>query len=658
VNALSPPLVLSALVLALAASLHLEWLPPSVSVPAYAVIALRLIAARFGIATTAVLARLAVAIVLGAAVWMTLGSFLGREAGSATLTAMLAAKLFESNSRRDLRVVVTVSLFLAMCGFLFDQGPQQYALASITAVLALAAVALLDALGTAVATASHAAIPWHGAARDALRYSAYAVPFALACFVFFPRLDTPLWGSPGGGSTATTGMSDRMQPGQISSLALDDTPVMRVRFEGAPPPPPERYFRALVFWWFDGEAWTGPNALSGFNQAPSIEFASDAPRYRYEVLLEPNDQRWLYLLDAPLSVSQGGRLTGDFQGRWRERITSPLRYQASSSPRYRMQPELPPDQRLFGFRYTGPRNLNLRARALAAQWREETGGDPQRIAERALALFNREFVYSFEPPLLGRNSIDEFLFDSRTGFCEHFASAFTFLMRAAEVPARVVVGFQGGQFNATGGFLTVRRSDAHAWSEVWLRGRGWVRFDPTAAVAPERIQRDVRQVFGQQTVWETQSWLASLRERFDAAGYWWRQTVIQFNALRQRDLMQSFGVDQARPTQLIAAMLVSAALALGLGAFLLPRRIRRNTDRLLRAWRDLSRRLARLGLARAPAEGPLEYGERVAAQRPDLAEKLADVFQRFAQLRYGMDASPTEIVEFERQVKQLSLPRR
>jgi len=612
-------------------ALHAAWLPPALIGAYVLVIAFAAALMLTGYKPLPALLRIGVMLLLGALVIRTFGNPFGREAGSALLLAMLAAKMLETHTRRDARVVLTATCFVALAGFLFDQGPLQVALAFVVVIALLGTLALLADARSREPAATLARL--RDPATIGARYALLAIPFAIVCFVLFPRLDSPLWGAPTNAFGARTGISDRMQPGMLSSLALDDTPVMRVRFDGEIPPTASRYFRGLVFWWFDGNTWAGKDALNGFEQAP--ELVPLSPALSYEVIIEPTDQPWLYALDAPRVAASGTTLSGDFQLRRESPVTSVLRYTGSAHLEYRMQPELPHLQRRLGLQL--PAEGNPRSRALAARWATETGGDARAIAERALGLFNAEFIYSLEPPLLARDAVDDFLFETRIGFCEHFASAFAFLMRAAGVPARVVVGFQGGLVNSAGGYLTLRRADAHAWTEIWIDGEGWVRVDPTAAVAPERIAESARAQLDLRAGVRGPRWLSRLREHADLFGYWWNRTLIEFSALRQRQMLESFGAPPDRRV-LVALLAIAALSTLGIASWWLTRR-RGAVDPVLTEWRRFRARLARAGVAVDANLGPRELEARAVAALPDYSAAIASITGSFVDLRYRQPAS-------------------
>jgi transglutaminase-like putative cysteine protease len=284
-----------------------------------------------------------------------------------------------------------------------------------------------------------------------------------------------------------------------------------------------------------------------------------------------------------------------------------------------------------------PAHFNPRTRALAAEWQSLP---PREIAEAALTKFRSEpFYYTLQPPLLGPDAMDEFLFTTRRGFCEHYASAFVFLMRAAGVPARVVAGYQGGEVNPVDGYLTVRQSDAHAWAEIWLAGQGWVRVDPTAAVAPARIEQGIAAALPEGeplpvVVRIDADWLRQLRNRWEAANNSWNQWVLGYNPQRQREVLSRLGLADADWQKMTATLAVLCGTALLIVTlWTLP--ARRAVDPVQRAWQGYCKELARRGMARAEWEGPLAFAQRVARERPDLAELTSEAAACYAELRYG-----------------------
>ena len=554
------------------------------------------------------------------------GFKLGRDTGSALLAAMLAIKPSETHGLRDARSLVGFALFAPFAAFLLDQGPLSLALGLAAAVLALAAL-----LRFADAESGDAAMPPSPGRRliQVARLLAIGLPLALSVFWLFPRLASPMWGVPER-ALARPGLSDRMTPGEWLDLMNDESVALRARFFGATPSPSQMYWRGPVLWDFDGRHWTRPRWHEGL--APA-ETRAGAIHWDYELEIEPTDRRQLVALDLPLAAPAGSRLSLD-HGLFAPRpLASLTRWRLQSAPPLAYQPQLPVALRQAALAL--PPGYNPRTIALARQWRAQAGSDDAAIVRRALAWIGAEFGYTLATPPAGRHGADEFLFDQKAGFCEHFSSSFVILMRAAGIPARVVTGYAGGYLNPIGGYWIVRRSDAHAWTEVWLRGRGWVRVDPTAAVAPERIYDTLAD-----RAPGAGGWLGGLAARtslFNAADWMrrgWNDFMLGFDAQRQQQLLRPLGIDRLDPARLALLFAAAALLAL-LWMGWLSNRGAREADPVLRAWHRLDARYARLGLARAPHEAAGDWAERVGNARPDLAASLRALTKRFSDWRYA-----------------------
>lgn len=588
--------------------------------------------------------KLPLLVALGAAVVASYGTLFGREPGSALAVGLLVLKLLECETPRDARVGVSFACFGLMAALLFGQG------LVATVVVALG---LLPALATL--RALEPAHAWAGLPRELLPGATLlgvSLPLAALAFLLVPRLDTPLWGAPND-AQATTGLSDSMSPGSFTDLLTDDHPALRVSFDGAPPPPEQRYFRAYVMWRYDGRSWRhAPYARDDGAPVPLV--GRDPLRYRVD--MEPTGQRALPALDAPIQVPAGTRLSRDLEVVRERPVRDPLSYGMQSVLRYQLEASLSDAVRRRALQL--PPGFNPRALALGQDWRRRYGADDAAIVQAALALFrDGGFRYSLAAPPLGRDAMDDFLFGTREGFCEHYASAFTVLMRAAGVPARVVTGYQGGFWNRMGEYLLVRRSDAHAWSEVWLAGRGWVRVDPTAAVRPERVSLGAAAAAGDQLGWSHAGWLQGLRDRWDIVNRWWNQGVIGFDALRQRGLLAPFGVRDADARTLGLLLAVASAACAGLGlAWALWRRGPR--DPVLAAWRRLESRLARRGLARRRGEGPQHYLRRAARALPAQRQELEELMRCYLELRYAHHEPPPELARRFRRAARDFHPRR
>ena len=566
-------------------------------------------------------ALLALALVM--AVFAVLGTRPGRDTGSALLAAMLALKPSELRSLRDARSLAGFALFAPFAAFLLDQGPLVMVLALaafLATLLTLQRLADLEAgvappvLGQRLATTG--------------RLVAIGLPLALVAFWLVPRLATPLWGVPER-ALARPGLSDSMSPGGWLDLMADDTPALRAQFHGATPRLDQMYWRGPVLLDYDGRTWTRSNWLEALPPPP---VQSGPARWSYDLEVEGTDRRDLPALDLVTATPQDAHLSHGFSLVTARPMSVATRWQLQSAPPATFDPKLRPTVRQHALAL--PPEHDPRTRALGRQWRQEAGDDDQAIIDRALAWIRADFIYTLDTGLPGRHAVDEFLFDTRRGYCEHFSSAFTVLMRSADIPARVVTGYTGGYRNPFGDYWIVRRLDAHAWVEVWLDGRGWVRVDPTAAVAPERIYDTLEQRAASAGGGMDMLRLGNFGDVADWVRRGWNDLVLGFNASRQQALLSPLGLGQLQPAQLLGLFIAFAALALAGMVWLLARG-ERERDPLLRAWHKLNRRYARIGLGRAPHEPALAWAERVSVSHPRTGEALLALSHRFAATRYA-----------------------
>ncbi|MFH2140305.1 MAG: transglutaminaseTgpA domain-containing protein, partial [Pseudomonadota bacterium] len=380
----------------------------------------------------------------------------------------------------------------------------------------------------------------------------------------------------------------------------------------------------------------------------------------YTVTLEPHNKRWLFALDMPDKLSIKYRFTPDFQLLSDKPVNARLRYRADSFLSYRANPDEPPQQLQRALAL--PRGLNPQAQLLAEDWRQQHPRDDAAIVREVLRHFNQGgFEYTLEPPLLGMNGIDEFLFQTKQGFCEHYAGSFVYLLRAAGVPARVVTGYQGGEYNALGDYYILRQSDAHAWAEVWLGERGWIRYDPTAAIAPARIESGLSAAVSNPAALPFMArnpppWLRNLRFNFDALANQWNQWVLGYDTETQFAFLTRLGMEDVSWQKMALNMLAGVFILVGVFTLLLLRRlVVRQTDPVQAVWLKLCRKLAKAGLPRTPHEGPMDYANRIAAIHPDLAEDFYDIAARYASLRYGGEAESEGLAAFKDAVRAFKL---
>ena len=583
--------------------------------------------------------RFALALAMLAAVFMVMGTRLGRDTGCALLAAMLAIKPAETRGLRDARSLAGFALFAPFAAFLLDQGPLTMVLGLLAA---LAALLVLQRLADAEARIPSKALPLRQRLGATGKLVAVGLPLALGAFWLFPRLGSPLWGVPDR-AVSRPGLSDRMTPGEYIELLADDAPALRVQFFGATPTQAQMYWRGPVLWDFDGREWTRPPWFGGLQPAAT---EPAAPGWDYEIEYEPTDRRQLVALDLPTAAPADSTLSFDYSLQAMRPLHAVTRWRLHSAPPARFEADLSRTARERALRL--PPGLNPRTLALARQWRNEAGNDDAAIVERMLRWVRAEFAYTLDVPLPRRDAVDDFLFVQKQGYCEHFSSAFVVLMRAAGIPARVVTGYAGGVRNRYGDYWVVRRLDAHAWAEVWLPQRGWVRVDPTAAVAPERIYDTLedRLIAGGASGGGLDAQWLRLADFGDWMRRGWNDLVLGFNAQRQQALLRPLGVDKLGERELGLLFALCATLTLASMLWLLARG-ERERDPLLRAWHRLGRRYAKLGLGRRPHEPALDWAQRVARNHPPAAESLIPLSRRFADARYAAD-NPGGVIDKRR----------
>jgi transglutaminase-like putative cysteine protease len=572
-----------------------------------------------------------------AGVFLHYRTLFGQQAGVALLVVFMALKQLEARAARDGFTIVLLAYFLTLAQFFEDQSIPIAATMIATVLVATAALAsLADAEG-------------HPAALLRLtgRMLAQATPFLLILFLLFPRVQGPLWGLPRDAYAGLTGLSDSMAPGTIQSLAQSDAIAFRVVFDGEAPPKRAMYWRGPVLTRLDGRLWR-PGDTRRLD-APPYAPLPGSPAYAYTITLEAHNKPWLFALELPETLPPDAFFTSDFQLHARKPVRERRRYTLTSYPQVGFAAEAPA---VLAAALQLPAGMNPRTVKLGAGW--TALGNPAERVERAIAFLQAQrLTYTLRPPLTGEHVADEFLFDTKRGFCEHFAAAFVVLMRAAGVPARVVTGYQGGEKNPVDGSWVIRQSDAHAWAEVWLDGRGWLRVDPTAVAAPARIEADLAAALPEGEPLPLFArpgfdWLRALRYQWWAINNRWNQWVLGFDPERQRALLARLGMnspDWRRMTVWLAGL--SGLVLLVLSAAMFWRRPRLDPEE--RQWRRFTRRLAKRGLPRQPWEGPQDYAHRVAKELPGAADDIRAIAALYASLRYG-HAAPDALAALRRRV--------
>ena len=570
------------------------------------------------------------AMAIGAAgIYMHYGTLAGRNGGVALLILLSGFKLFETRNERDFYVCCLLGYFLIATNFLFTQ------------TLLTAAYMIVVVLIITLSLISQNDIRSHLSDKALTLFSAklllQSLPVMLMLFVLFPRIQGPLWGMPKDSHTGLTGIDDEISPGSISHLIESNAVAFRVDFDGAPPEPSALYWRGAVLWYTDGLKWSR-GRLGHYTNTTQAENTSRPITYR--LTLEPHNKTWLYALDIPTAKTSKARKTADFQLRTIKPVTHRVRYEMTSHLDYTLKPALHERERRIGIHL--PAQAHPKTKALIKKWQSENLSDDQIIA-RALDLFNRDkFYYTLRPSLLQKDHVDEFLFETKQGFCEHYASAFAVMMRAAQIPARVVLGYQGGKYNPVGNYFIVYQRNAHAWVEVWRPERGWVRIDPTAAVAPERIIEGIESalpdnVFGVPLAFAQNSTVKALWQRFgfrlDAINNRWNQWVISYGPQQQRIFLSHFGLQDIkwRATILIVILIIIALFLLYPAA--------KKGDPAKRLYKKFCGKLSRANIHRHAHEGPLDFAKRASALRPDLAPQIEQITDNYVAVRYGSDRS-------------------
>ncbi len=599
---------------------------------------------------------IALLLITGAGVFLQYHTVVGKDAGVAYIVLLLGLKLMELRARRDVFVVVYLCLFI-MLTTLFDNQTMFNAAWLIVDVVFLTAALIRVAFG------SHDP-PMRVKMKLALQMTGFAIPLMVVLFVLFPRVSGPLWGLPSDAFTGLTGLSESMSPGSFSAMAQSDEVAFEVKFKNRIPPAQRRYWRGPVLSYFDGRTWR-PGGFTG-EPLPQLNIeANPATEVEYTETLEPSNRPWLLLLDSPADrpfvPGQNVTLRADLQATIDVPVRDRMRFDARSYFEFRYGAN-ETERRLAILRQV-PRNTNPRLLAYATQLKARYPDPQDLVGALVQQIHNENFYYTLSPPLYqGRDSLDQFFFDSRRGFCEHYASATAVLLRDAGIPARVVTGYLGGEINPVNGFVVLRQRDAHAWVEYWTSQQGWARVDPTAAIAPERIDRDLLPQsdplqtpagdFNQSNL----SVLRYLRLHMDAMKIAWDQFVVGYSGDDQAGLLSRFGIPQLDWQALTIGLGVAFSLVLAViaGQLLVTRE---KPEPVVRLYQQLCRELARVGIVRAASEGPRDLAERAALKLSGAGrEAVLAAFAQYQRVRYskGAASEPGALAELKRLVRRVS----
>ena len=585
-----------------------------------------------------------------AVLMLSYGTILGQQPGSAMLLLLSFLKLFEMKSSRDIAIVIFMGLFLIASKFFYSQS---LLIAIYVFVVVVYLTSLLIVFSDRLGTTRFKARMY-----KSLRMIIQAVPLMLILFVLFPRIPSPLWGVPKDAVAATTGISDEMSPGSINRLVGSGEVAFRVKFNGDPPPHSALYWRGLVLSNYDGRTWRLENASA--DAQPLLVLSDDEKsRYRYIVMLEPHNQRWLYALETMVEYEGQLAVTREMQVLTRNKVIDIISYNMRSDIEAENRGLFEPERRK---NLALPDGLNSESVAFARGLFKDSNRHDRKYINNVLKHFNEMgFKYTLSPPLLGENAMDEFLFGTRRGFCEHFASAFIYLMRAAGIPSRVVIGYQGGAMHPFDDYMIVRQSDAHAWAEVWLDDEGWVRVDPTAAVSPTRIEEGIEHAGLERDLLPSilisdNAIIQRARFMWDSFHNSWNQWVVGYNRKRQQELLEMFGFNNATSSDLAMWLVVSMTLAGSLVAWWVIRRESVKQTDMIRSYYDrFCRKLERAGVPHRSNEGATEFMARVVKVYPAKEQELAMITGDYEHLRYGGDEDENRVRRYMRAVRRFKV---
>ncbi len=583
------------------------------------------------------------------------GNLFSLEPIIALLITTFALKLIEMKSRRDVLVVIYLAYFVAATHFLFEQGIIDALYILLTAALVTGALVALHETEERPAL-SHA----FGASTKLI---AQAIPLTVIMFIVFPRID-PLWSVPGAESRAKTGPSDSMSPGDISNLAGSSDLAFRVSFDGSIPPADQLYWRGLVFSHFDGRRWSAGSNKSAemswtqYVRSVSMDTSKLSDASSYTVTMEASRQPWLYAMPLARSDTKSVLQAGNATLRTIYPLDQRFQYRVNSWQNYVLEPELDGYRR--GIELQLPDGFNPDTLDFARQKRREAGSAAAYV-QSILRMFNREqFAYTIRPPKLGRHSVDEFLFSTRSGFCEHYASSFVVLMRAAGIPARVVVGYQGGELNPFENYLLVHEFDAHAWAEVWFQGRGWQRVDPTAAVAPERVESSINELLAEEIGENSALPFFNFRElpmlrwarlRWDSVNYSWTKWVLNYDTELQMQVLEEW-LGQVNGWRIALFVLLSGGAVMLLVALsLLRQKVKHKLHVIDKCYLKHVRAAGRLGLKRSDGEGADTFATRVAAEYPELADSAKRIAHLYNSIRYNTHSGQQAPTDLQRKLR-------
>ena len=544
-------------------------------------------------------------------------------------------KILEVREQRDAVVLIFVGYFVTASALLFDQGIIITVLSIVVVGLLTACLLMLQARVTRFLSKQ--------TFKKVTVLITQAVPIMLLMFFVFPRIGA-LWSVPLQSASGVTGVSDSMSPGDFSQLSQSSEVAFRVSFENdQAPPPSDRYWRGLVLTEFDGRRWqrSSQQRFDLYDRSTESYNSTTNSTLNYEITLEATSNRWLYGIPlaniGDTSLSNNELIRNPYNELvLKEPIAQRLRYSVASSYHYNINES----QEVLREALLLPRDFNPATIEQAQQWRQASSSVEDYI-NRVLQYYTDNFTYTLSPPVLGQHTADEFLFETLRGFCEHFSSSFVILMRAVGIPARVVVGYQGGEWNDEDNYLIVRQQEAHAWAEVWIDKRGWVRVDPTAAVAPDRIERNLveslsatDQLLVDRGLLPSIDWINHLKLRWDSLNYDWQRWVLKYDNEQQSDLLEKL-LGKVTPVRIAMLLLIPAMIFFAVFGLLMFRDAFKRETKEVKLYRCLSKKLSNKGIKPIEGETITQLCERASLVLPKAKQNLALIDKNFNSLLYA-----------------------
>lgn len=569
---------------------------------------------------------------------------LGRDGGTSLFVIALGLKLMEIKTERDLYLVNYLAFIVAASQFLYEQSILMAAYILFVCCVLLATLVVINnpVARTRVAIKKSAVI------------IGQAIPIAIAVFILFPRVEAPKWLLFDNDQQAKMGLSDTMEPGSITNLGQSDELVFRVTFAGDIPPPHLRYWRGPVLTHTDGKKWTQASDLlrQPLLKKPSFSKSS----YQYTLLMEAQDKNWVFALDMPAKFPPSVHQNANYQLLSTDDLHQRTEYALTSYSHYNTGAITPTaDQQARQL----PSTPSYRLKQLVTQL-HGFDSSPENFIQQLLNHFRQEdFHYTLTPPLMEDNPVETFLFETRHGFCSHYASAFVTLMRVANIPARVVTGYQGGELNSVGNFLEIRQAQAHAWAEVWLDNKGWVRVDPTAAIAPERIEKtiDTNRLVSEGFINYTSAsegaqaallWLQHTKQLWRHVDYNWQRWVINYNTSNQSRFLSLLGITDFKTMAYWMGAIIAIITAI-LSMFLFYQSSK-PVDRTLLVYNRFLNKLAKAGLSKKAGEGARDFADRIKPKLPQQSDNIEQITDAFIALRYGSQPTAAGLKQLDRWV--------